>query len=112
MKFSKNWTKLEQDVFTTIRKNTDYYYPNKLIKIKTPKAEFLARITDRTYIKKTDITEEMARKDADCSREELIAILEGWYGKFYDNFVFLKIRRERPNMENFNPTQEIKNDEQ
>jgi hypothetical protein len=106
MKFSKNWTKLEQDVFTTIRKNTNYYYPNKLIKIRTPKAEFLARIIERTFIKKEDITEDIARKDADCSREELITILEGWYGKQYNDFVFLTIRRERPNMQKSDSTQD------
>ena len=43
---------------------------------------------------KKDITEELAQSDADCSREELIAMLEGWYGKEFDNFVLLTFEKE------------------
>ena len=109
MRFSKNWTKLEQDVFTTIRKKTDYYYVNKLIKIRTPKGDFLAKIIDRKPMKKADITDDIAMKDADCSKEQLISILENWYGKNYDDFIFLTIRKECPNMQKFESTQEVKN---
>ena len=43
---------------------------------------------------KNEITDSLARYDADCSKAELIAMLEKWYGKDYDDFLLLTLKRE------------------
>ena len=95
MRFSKDYSKLERDVFTTIRKcrkSQGYIFGNVWI-IKTPTRQFKAELIGVQKISKDMITEELARHDADCSRDELIAMLEGWYGKSFDDFVLLTLER-------------------
>ena len=46
---------------------------------------------------KANITERHALSDADCSRAELIAMLERWYGKEFDDFVLLTMQKESQN---------------
>ncbi len=94
MWFSKNYLKLNQNIFTTIRKNTGYYKLGNIYKIKTPTKEFKARLIEHRKIDKNYITEQLAQNDADCSRAELIAMLEGWYGKKCDDYVLLILEKK------------------
>lgn len=92
MKFSKDYAKLRHNEFTTIRKNTGYYKCGSIRWIKTPSKCFSAEIINIIHIQKKDITEEIAYKDADCSKAELIVMLEKWYGKEFDDFVLITLR--------------------
>jgi hypothetical protein len=94
MKFSKDYSKLDKLIFTTIRKGSNYYRIHSICKIKTPTREFKAMIVAKETIEKEDITEELAQSDADCSKVELIAMLEKWYGKEFDDFVLLTLQQE------------------
>lgn len=44
-------------------------------------------------MEKAHISEQLAQNDADCSKEELIAMLEKWYGKKFDDFVLLTLEK-------------------
>ena len=94
MRFSKDYSKLDKPIFTTIRKVSAYYRICGIHKIKTPTKEFKAMIVAGEIIAKKDITEELAQSDADCSKAELIAMLEKWYGKGFDDFVLLTLEKE------------------
>jgi len=91
MKFSKRYTKLDFPVFTTIRKNIGYYRERMLVDVNTPDGKFRAEILSIRSIKKNDITELMAVRDANCSRADLIKMLERWYGTQYDNFILITL---------------------
>lgn len=92
MRFSKSYSKLKRDEFTTIRKDTGYYYPGKKVKV-TLIESFSAKVVNVKPISKSNITENLAQSDADCSRQELIAMLEKWYGKKCDNYVLITLRK-------------------
>ena len=89
MKFTKEYSKLKKKSFTTIRKNLGYYQRGQIIEVHTPKQGFIAEIQEIRHITKDDITEELALKDADCTRKDLIALLERWYGPDYDDFILI-----------------------
>jgi hypothetical protein len=93
MRFSEEYSKLRKKEFTTIRKNTGYYKVGSVRRITTPRQEFRAKVISSTPLAKRDITEELARKDADCSRDKLIEMLERWYGRRFDDFALLRLRR-------------------
>lgn len=93
MKFSKEYSKLSSNEFTTIRKRSRLYRRGTIVHIVTPTQKFDGRVIARLATYKHEITEEMALKDADCTRQELISMLEKWYGKSFDDFVLLKMRR-------------------
>jgi hypothetical protein len=95
IRFSHEYSKLKKNCFTTIRKNTKYYQDGEIYKIVTPKQKFMARIAGRKETKKQWITEEIAWMDADCSREKLIKMLETWYGKKFNDFIFIFLRKVR-----------------
>jgi len=92
MKFSKDYSKLDKPIFTTIRKYPGYMV-GQVLTINTPTKKFMAKVTHATWMNKALITEELAHSDADCSREELIAMLEKWYGKVFDDFVLLTLEK-------------------
>ena len=98
MKFSKDYSKLNQTFFTTIRKNTRHYRSigirSRAISIQSPTKEFKAYIIEIETLKKSQITEELALSDAECSRAELIAMLEKWYGKEFDDFILITLKRK------------------
>ena len=98
MKFSKDYSKLDKPIFTTIRKNTRYNRvlgnTGSSVLIMTPTRQFWAYIIAKNKIKKSQITEKLAHSDADCSKAELIAMLEKWYGKEFDDFVLLTLQQE------------------
>lgn len=95
IRFSKDYSKLKNPVFTTIRKNTSHYRIGSVHAIKTPSNSFVAKITDSIPLRKTNITEDLAESDADCSREELIGMLEKWYGKEFNDFVLLTLAKAK-----------------
>ena len=89
IRFSQQYTKLNKEIFTMIRKPGKYYQVGSQHIIKTPARDFSACIIASEHISKKDITEGLARFDADCARIGLITRLEKWYGKVYDDFVLL-----------------------
>ena len=94
MRFSKDYSKLDKQIFTTIRKNTSHYRLMRKCKVHTPTSLFTAYLIKLRRLKKEQITEKLAQSDADCSRTELIAMLEKWYGKEFDDFLLLTFKRE------------------
>lgn len=96
MRFSKDYSKLDKRIFTTIRKNSAYYRIFGSYKIRTPTKEFRAMVIAKDLIRKKDITHWLARTDADCTKAKLIAMLEKWHGKKFDDFVLLTLQKESP----------------
>lgn len=94
MIFSREYSKLKKMEFTTIRKNSGYYYEGKLVKIQTPTLIFHARVKTILPINKAAITEELAQSDADMTRDELLKQLEEWYGASFDNFILIHLTKE------------------
>ena len=95
MKFTKNYSKLKNRYFTTIRKNTGYYKVGWIYDIMTPSSGFQAQVLSATSIKKADIDDKLAMSDADMTRGELIKMLEKWYGKEYDDFILIRLARKK-----------------
>ena len=101
MKFSKDYSKLDQRIFTTIRKNTRHNRSillgegTKGLLMKTPTQEFRAYLIKLERLRKKNITERLARSDADCTKAELVAMLEKWYGKDFDDFLLLTFMKEQ-----------------
>jgi len=93
MKFTSEYSKLKKQKFTTIRKNRGYYKVGANYLIGTPEQTFIAQVIDIQAITKSQITDELALDDADCTANELKNKLETWYGKQYDNFILLTLRR-------------------
>ena len=91
MKFSKNWSKLFWGTFTTIRKYGDYYKLGYAYPIETPTKTFYAEVVSTRRIKKEDITETIALRDADMSRDDLIKLLERFYGAEFNDFILVTL---------------------
>ena len=89
MKFTKDYKKLANDEFSTIRKNTGFYKKGKIYTVITPTQKFSAQCISTTPMMKEYITEPMARLDADCSKKDLIAMLDRWYGEEFNDYVFI-----------------------
>lgn len=94
MIFTREYQKLKNKQFTTIRKNSGYYRWGATYKIKTPTETFKAIVTHFKPITKKEITDKVALADAECSAIELKKMLEKWYGKTYDDFIILTLERE------------------
>ena len=94
MKFSKNWKKLSEPYFTTIRKNTGRYRLGSECTINAPRGKFKAYIIGLMMIKKEDITDMMAKYDAETDRNGLISMLEGWYGKTFNDYILITLKSE------------------
>ena len=93
MKFSLEYSKLSLNEFTTIRKKSNLYRLYSVMNVITPNQQFKAEIIERLDLSKSQITAKLALSDADCSPQELIAQLEKWYGKKFDDFVLLRLRK-------------------
>ena len=91
MKFTKNYEKLGWLIFTTIRKNTGRYLIGNVYTMNTPPGKFKAKIIGVCPIKKKEITDGLAGMDVETSKEELIRMLEGWYGKNFDDYVLITL---------------------
>ncbi len=89
MKFSKLYEKLEQTIFTTIRKNTGRYKLGLIYTIQTPLDKFKAKVIGLYPIRKADITEDLAEVDADTNKLGMIHLLERWYGKAFDDYILI-----------------------
>ncbi len=94
MKFSHEYKKLSQDYFTTIRKNTNWYKVGRIYQIETPKQNFKVKVISSYPISKFEINDQLAQSDADMDAEGLIALLEKFYGKTFDDFVLLTLERQ------------------
>jgi hypothetical protein len=93
MIFSHEYTKLKKSIFTTIRKNAGYYQVGKWVRITTPEQKFSAVITNIIPIKKEQIDDNVAQMDADCDAEQLIDMLEQWYGPKYNDFILIYMEK-------------------
>ena len=79
--------------FTEIRKSAVGYSVGSIVTMITPLSKFDATIVKRKTIRKSDITEELAQSDADCSREALLKKLEEWYGEDTERLLLLTLER-------------------
>lgn len=93
MKFFKQRSKLKYPVFTTIRQNKGYYQPGKIIKIQTPGLEFYAEVVGIRFITKDDITNTIAQRDADCSKEVLIELLNKFYKEKSNDLILITLMK-------------------
>ena len=91
IRFSTNWEKLGWTIFTTIRKNTHSKLVGQIHTIRTPDGDFKAKIIGLYPIKKIEITDDLAFADADMTKDGLIRLLEGWYGKEFDDYVLITL---------------------
>ena len=89
MKFSKDYTKLDHPIFTTIRQNRGYYKNGQRIKITTPTKQFFAEIVSIRNLKLYDITENIARADADCTKESLIKLMKFYYKDYANDLIII-----------------------
>lgn len=93
MKFTKNYEKLGWVIFTTIRKNTGRYKLSNTYTMITPIGKFKAKVIGICPIKKKEITDDLASVDLGIGeiKERLIRMLEGWYGKDFDDYVLITL---------------------
>ena len=93
MKFSHHYTKLDYPVFTTIRKNRGYYKAGQRILIQEPYSEFKAEIVSIRYISLLNITENIANKDADCTKAELIKLMQRFYKDEANDLILITLMK-------------------
>ena len=93
MIFSHEYSGLSKSRFTTIRVNSNYYKVGRIYQIRTPNQRFKAKVIKGELISKAQIDDSLAQNDADMSAEELVALLEKWYGKTFDDFILLTLDR-------------------
>ena len=91
MRFTKNYEKLNRALFTTIRKNTKMYKLGNIYEIQTPNFKLYAKIIGRYPITKIQITDKLAMADAECSRDQLVQMLDKWYGKDFDDYILITL---------------------
>lgn len=95
MKFSKNYSKLNYPIFTTIRRNNGYYKEGRTIQVNIPNNKsFIADIVGIRYITLKDITETMANRDADCSRKELIELMGTFYKENANDLILITLMKK------------------
>ena len=94
MKFSKNYSKLNYNIFTTIRQNKGYYKEAQTIIINTPLNSFYAEIVSIRNIKLKDITKIIAQRDADCSQKELIDLMKLFYKNKADDLISITLMKK------------------
>lgn len=94
MKFTHEYSILKKKVFTSIRKNTGFYKIGHIYQINTPEQDFSAKVIKSEAISKFEIDDSLAQSDADMTAKELVALLDKWYGKTFDDFVLLTLERK------------------
>ena len=94
MKFSSDYSKLAYPIFTTIRHNGGYYSEGQIIKIYTPKEEFRAQIVGIRYIGLKDITETIAKRDADMDVERIIGLFKMFYKEKANDLILITLMDE------------------
>lgn len=95
MKFTTDWKKLDYPIFTTIRQDKGYYKVGQVINIETPTKKFQAEIVSIREMVQEDITETMALRDADCSKQEFDALLYKFYKDKVGNLIMLTLMRTK-----------------
>lgn len=93
MKFTTQWKKLSYPVFTTIRQDKGYYKVGQNIPIETPKESFRAEIVSIREMTQYDITNTIAYRDADCSKEAFDNLLYRFYGNNIGDLILLTLMR-------------------
>jgi len=93
MKFSKDYKKLEYPIFTTIRHNGGYYNTGQIINVYTPSQEFRAQIVSIREIQLKDITETIAKRDADCSVKEIISLFRMFYKDKTNDLILITLMK-------------------
>ena len=85
MRFSQNYSKLKNNVFTTIREDKEYYWPRKIIPVYFKKDYFKkdylfhAEVVSVKKISIHDIDDDLAYADADMSSDHLKTMLQRMY---------------------------------
>jgi hypothetical protein len=82
LKFSRDWSKLNERMFTTIRKaHPPYDAPEMTIfQVETPTRKFLACLTFNTETSVNDLSTDLLTYDTDTdTREHALAVLNGFY---------------------------------
>ncbi|GAH80983.1 unnamed protein product [marine sediment metagenome] len=93
MIFTHEYSILKNKIFTTIRRNTNFYKVGHSYQVHTPEQSFKAKVIKSEAISKLDINDSLAQSDADMSAVNLVALLDKWYGKTFDDFVLLTLER-------------------
>jgi hypothetical protein len=94
MRFSKYYSKLSYPVFTTIRQNKGYYKEGQIINITTPKSKFSAEIVAIRYIKLNDITDTIAKYDADSSKKYLKELMCKFYKDKANDLILITLMKK------------------
>ena len=81
MRFTHDWQKLHEKLFTTIRKDGCCYQPGRTYGISTPSVQFRAKVLARQRIHLNEISNELALLDAEMSAQSLRKFLRKFYGK-------------------------------
>lgn len=93
MKFSKDYTKLQYPIFTTIRQNKGYYQEGQKIRIETPTNNFWAEIVAIRQISLYNITPTIALRDADCSVSDIIKLFKKFYDDETDDLILITLMK-------------------
>lgn len=93
MKFSKEYSKLNYPIFTTIRQNKGFYEVGMDIKIYTPKQQFYAQIVSIRNIALNDITDTIAKRDADCGYLELRQMMKNFYKNKASDLILITLMK-------------------
>ena len=93
MKFSKSYSKLNYPIFTTIRQDKGYYKVGQIINVNTPETSFEAEILAIRELSNADITENMARVDADCSKQKLQGLMNLFYREKAEELILLTLAK-------------------
>ena len=95
MIFTHEYSILKKKIFTTIRKNTFFYKVGHSYQVHTPEQTFKAKVIKSEAISKLEINDSLAQSDADMSAVDLILLLDRWYGKMFNDFVLLTLKKFR-----------------
>jgi len=93
MKFTTEWKKLDYPIFTTIRQDKGYYRVGQRIPIETPSQCFMVEIVSIRKMIQEDITDTMALRDADCTKQEFNALLYKFYKDNVGSLILLTLMK-------------------
>jgi len=86
IKFSKEWSKLKDNFFLTVRWGDATYVFNSIIPVIVKgKTKFYGQIAFTLDVKLRDLLyEQFVRYDADCDVKQYYSMLKGWYSRKSD----------------------------
>jgi len=91
VKFSKEYSKLDLPLFTTVRFNRGYYKPNMIVNCETPSKAFRALVIGVRKITTDEISEELAQFDADLCKYDFIQLMKRFYKDQYNDLVLVTL---------------------